>query len=255
MSALVGYASSDEDEDEYEGSSRPAKIATKHESQDPTEPSDARAQSAQELPSVPIGPSLRPHQPHPDVVEEGANLIPSSFSPPSSPYTFERQRVRELTMPPIPNFSIPEAPLPPLDGSEEAAALSAATKKFSRFLELKKQGIHFNERLLHTSSLRNPGLLPKLMEFAGIGVEESYATTLSTEGGEGAVAGVRWPEEWYVENLIKENERKLKNERERGGKLEFVPAANAKASNGSAVSTPGSSGSGGGGRKSRFDRR
>lgn len=149
-------------------------------------------------------------------------------------------------MPTVPDFDIPASPSPPARNSEEAAALAATTKKFERFLELKKQGVHFNQRLENTASLRNPSLLPKLMEFAGISKEESYASTL-TDGME--LPGV-WPEQVWPENLVKINERlnrKRVGERE---KVEFVAATRSGAS-----SKSGTPGSGAEGRRSKFDKR
>ncbi|KAK3069023.1 hypothetical protein LTR53_012959 [Teratosphaeriaceae sp. CCFEE 6253] len=149
---------------------------------------------------------------------------------------------------PSPNFDIPDAPSPPPANSEEAAVLAATTKKFERFLELKKQGVHFNERLQNSSSLRNPSLLPKLMDFAGVSLEDSYASTLSSsEGG----VPVRWPEDCYVENLIKQTERSEKKRLAERGKVDFVPAATMSTTS-SAAGTPSN---GGRGRKSRFDKR
>jgi hypothetical protein len=140
--------------------------------------------------------------------------------PPLSPYTFERQRLRELTMPPLPTFEIPVSPAPPPRNSEEAAALAGTTKKFERFLDLKKQGIHFNERLHNSTSLRNPSLLIKLMHFADISQEESYASSL----GEGLAVPVKWPAECYLENLLKYNDQTDKK-RPRGREApDFVPA-------------------------------
>lgn len=143
-------------------------------------------------------------------------------------------------MPTVPNFDIPDSPPPPARNSEEAAALAATTKKFEKFLELKKKGVHFNERLQNSSSLRNPSLLPKLMEFASISQEDSYRSSLP----EGLGVTVRWSEECYIENLLKQNERREKKQaRAPGDKLDFVPAK-------SAGSTPGDVP-----RKSKFDRR
>lgn len=151
-------------------------------------------------------------------------------------------------MPTIPNFDIPSSPSPPPSNSEEAAALAATTKKFDRFLELKKQGVHFNERLEKSSSLRNPSLLPKLMEFAGISEAESYISTLSGEV-------VSWPEDCYVENLVKVSERREKKRLAEREKVDFVPAAaKLKSGGSSAAGTPKGNG-GSGSRKSRFDRR
>lgn len=145
-------------------------------------------------------------------------------------------------MPPVPNFDIPDAPHPPAQNSEEAATLAGVTKQFERFLELKKQGIHFNERLQNSTSLRNPSLLPKLMAFAGISEEDCYENTLPTE----LAVPSRWPEDCYVESLVRQNERREKKRMAERERLDFVPA---QASEGSGRSTPGE-----GAKRSKFDK-
>lgn len=103
-----------------------------------------------------------------------------------------------------------------------AARLAATTEKLSRFLALKKQDVHFNARLQQSSSLRNPSLLPKLMAYAGITQEESYASSLPEE----LAVPRRWPEEYYVEGLVRENEQREKRRRlAEKGKIDFVSAA------------------------------
>lgn len=74
------------------------------------------------------------------------------------------------------------------------------------------------------------------MKYAGIGVEESYASTLPEEAG-----GVptRWGEGCYVESLLRANERR---ERKKGGKVEFV--AGSRSGGSSAAGTPKTSGVG-----------
>ena len=97
----------------------------------------------------------------------------SALSALPSSHTIHRAMVRSLTLPTNPNLDIPPSPLgPPITGAEQ---------KFARFLELKKQGIHFNTKLASSSALKNPSLLPKLMDFAGLGSELEYTTTLPTE--------------------------------------------------------------------------
>lgn len=128
-------------------------------------------------------------------------------------------------MPPVPNFEIPDAPAAPSQNSEEAATLAATTKQFERFLELKKQGVHFNERLQTSSSLRNPSLLPKLLAFAGFeGQEECYESSLP----EGLAVPARWPEDCYVESLVKSNERRERRRLAEREGLDFVPARQAE---------------------------
>ena len=81
--------------------------------------------------------------------------------------------IRSVTLPTKPNLDIPQSPL--------GSPTLGADQKFSHFLKLKKQGIHFNTKLGSSSALKNPSLLPKLMDFAGVGSEWQYTTTLSTE--------------------------------------------------------------------------
>ena len=87
------------------------------------------------------------------------------------------------------------------------------------------------------------------MGFAGISREESYASAL----GEGVAVPVVWPEEYYVEVLVKANERREKKGVKEREKVEFVPATAAKSGGSSASGTPQQGG--GGHRKSRFDKR
>ncbi|THW98830.1 hypothetical protein D6D13_10481 [Aureobasidium pullulans] len=178
-----------------------------------------------------LGPALGPMAgpaAGPSMPEAGPSAMPSEEddgSVPSSPYTAGRLMLRNLTMPPVPNFQIPPSPpgSPPPD----------TTTKFARFLGLKKKGTHFNERLYHSSALRNPGLLPKLMDFAGISHEDQYATPWS----QGAIA-TKFPDWAYGDKLVaahekiakKKEQEKAKNPREA---VDFVPAkqeANASAS-------------------------
>ena len=80
--------------------------------------------------------------------------------------------LRNLTLPAVPNLNIPPSPprSPP----------AAMSKKVTQFLDLKKQGVHFNEKLARSSAMRNPSLLGKLMTFAGLEPGEQYTSTLST---------------------------------------------------------------------------
>ncbi|KAI5238401.1 hypothetical protein E4T43_07430 [Aureobasidium subglaciale] len=173
--------------------------------------------------STPIGPTLGPvagpaagpspmPEPSPLANESGEE----GASAPPSPYTASRLMIRNLTMPPVPNFQIPPSPpgSPPPD----------TTTKFARFLDLKKKGTHFNERLYHSSALRNPGLLSKLMDFAGISQEDQYATPWS----QGAVA-TKFPEWAYGDKLVAAHEKIAKKKELEKAKtpreaVDFVPA-------------------------------
>ena len=89
------------------------------------------------------------------------------------------------------------------------------------------------------------------MAFAGIGEEDSYASTLA----DGLGVPVKWPKEWYVENLVRENERREKKAKKERGEVEFVKGRE-KEEGRSRGGTP-KVGSGGGSelRKTKFDRR
>ena len=97
----------------------------------------------------------------------------SAQSTPTSPHTVHRGTIRSLTLPTNPNLDIPQSP--------PGSPTPGADQRFSHFLELKKHDIHFNTKLASSSALKNPSLLPKLMESAGVGKDWQYTATLSTE--------------------------------------------------------------------------
>jgi len=147
-----------------------------------------------------------------------------------SPYTTARLSIRDLTMPPVPNFDIP--PSPP--GSPPPTS----TKKFARFLELKKQGTHFNAKLETSSALKNPNLLPKLREFAGIDEKDSLATALPDE----LAVPASFPAWAYADQLNKTQQvlRKKKEEEQAQKQREVIDFVPATASGGSSrAATPG----------------
>ncbi|PYH40529.1 HCNGP domain-containing protein [Aspergillus saccharolyticus JOP 1030-1] len=81
-----------------------------------------------------------------------------------------RTIIHDLTLPPVPNLDIPPSPPGSPDPSADA--------KFAHFLSLKKQGVHFNEKLSGSVSLKNPGLLKAMMTHAGIDDGTQYYTSL-----------------------------------------------------------------------------
>lgn len=115
------------------------------------------------------GPAQGPAQ-GPTVSPPPEEDVPSNDAAPGSTYANTRALIQNLTLPTVPNFDIP--PSPP--GSPP----QRATKKFAQFLELKKKGQHFNQRLETSSVLRDPGHMQKLMDFAGISEQDSYTSTL-----------------------------------------------------------------------------
>ena len=154
----------------------------------------------------------------------GPAAVPSTMSvdrdgltAPESPYSATRALIRDLTLPTVPNFDIPASPSgsPPLEMEATVA----------RFAEAKKKGLHFNERLATNPSIKNPGLLSKIMQNIGMSEADQYVTALPDE---------LWDPEglpsWaYKENLIKAQQSAQKTREEDVAKkqrdaVEFVPA-------------------------------
>ena len=130
-------------------------------------------------------------------------LEDSALSAPASPHTIQRATIRNLTLPSTPNLDIPQSPL--------GSPTQGADQKFAQFLELKKQGVHFNAKLASSSALKNPSLLPKLMNFAGVESERQYTTTLPTELWD----PMGFPTWAYKEKLAEAQHELLKQEEER----------------------------------------
>lgn len=157
-----------------------------------------------------------------EVVENGA----PSASQLSSNAT--RAALWNLTMPTVANLDIP--PSPP--GSPPPAM----SQKVSQFLELKKQGTHFNEKLARSSAIKNPSLLGKLMTFAGLDHSEQYATTLPIDiwNPHGFPS---WAYKDELAKAQKEAQKKREEDRTRSGRgaADFVAASEpaAKGSHGS----------------------
>ncbi|KAF2099019.1 hypothetical protein NA57DRAFT_76255 [Rhizodiscina lignyota] len=235
MLGLTGYGSSDEEL----GDAPPPKPKAKGKNIDiGAKESDASRKAPNEEPQVqapsnadpplpedtmPIGPQIGPSVPVDAPIQDGNNT-PSA---PLSPYSASRQAVRNLTLPPVPNFNIPDSPPgSPPPGTNE---------KFARFLNLKKQGIHFNERLESSSALRNPSLLPKLREFAGINDEQQYASSLP----EDLAVPTKYPEWAYADELKRLQQDVQKKRQKQRDKIEFVVASGTPSGTSSRNATPG----------------
>ena len=168
----------------------------------------------------PIGPQEAPFDRKSIGTEEALPRAASdndNRSAPQSPYTANRTLIRDMTLPPIPNLDIPPSPPGPPRPEMD--------NKFEHFLELKKQGIHFNEKLARSSALKNPDLLQKLMGFAGMDEQDQYATTLSKEIWDPA----GFPKWAYREELGKsqqEMQKKMEDEKARVQRdaIDFVSA-------------------------------
>ncbi|KAJ4321773.1 hypothetical protein N0V94_002740 [Neodidymelliopsis sp. IMI 364377] len=176
--------------------------------------------------SAPVsGPAQGPTVSPPPVEDTSADDVA-----PGSPYTSNRATIQNLTLPTVPNFDIP--PSPP--GSPP----QRATKKFAQFLELKKKGQHFNQRLEGSSVLRDPGHSQKLMDFAGISELQQYASTLSEE----LAVPTLFPRWAYVEELRASQKQMLKaKEQDRSKRpreaIDFVSATSSGTT--SRTNTPG----------------
>ncbi|KAJ5443872.1 uncharacterized protein N7458_007744 [Penicillium daleae] len=168
MLGLGAYESSSEEEVDVKPSlkSQPTPAPTVQSNMPPQiQPSPAVIES-------PNGPVLGPAS-GPAPMSQTHSPEGPSVSGRSSPFSATRALVHDLTLPPVPNLDIP--PSPP--GSPNAAA----NAKFEHFLSLKKQGVHFNAKLASSSSLRNPRLLMKMMEHAGIDEKSQYNTSLPSD--------------------------------------------------------------------------
>lgn len=136
---------------------------------------------------------------------------------PASPYSANRATIHDLTLPSVPNLDIP--PSPP--GSPPARV----SKTFGQFLALKEKGTHFNKKLEQSTALRNPSVMDKLLEFAGLDGQQQYETTVSTDLWDPAA----FPEPAFVEKLRKSRETLAKEreaDRSGGGRssIDFVPS-------------------------------
>lgn len=140
-----------------------------------------------------------------------------------SPYSANRAATRNLTMPLLPNLDIPPSPPgSPPPGMEE---------KFERFLQLKKQGVHFNDKLAGSSALKNPMLLQRLMASAGLSESDQYATALPEDLWDPSA----FPNHAYKEELARSQQQIAKrkeegNLRKQREKVDFVPTADAERS-------------------------
>ncbi|RCI15695.1 hypothetical protein L249_3486 [Ophiocordyceps polyrhachis-furcata BCC 54312] len=228
MAGLVGYNSSEEDSDEdKKEQQRPAGTAAISE----IPPSTAQTSSPLPPPPIigpvpqsalPLGPSLPPTGEGEEgggggggggEEEEEEEVLPTDRTSPSDN---DRALIHHLTLPAVPDLDIP--PSPP--GSPP----SRTSKSFEQFLELKKQGTHFNAKLEQSTSLRNPSIMDKLMDFAELEGLKQYETTLSPDLWNPAA----FPEAAFFDRLRKTREKIAKereDERASGTRttIDFVP--------------------------------
>lgn len=103
--------------------------------------------------------------------------------------------------------------------------MRSTNAKFAQFMKLKSQGVHFNEKLTNSAAMKNPSLMQKLLDFAGIDDSEQYETTLPVDlWNPGA-----FPDYAFKEGLSKSQQSILKKkeaQRTNGQResIEFIPA-------------------------------
>ena len=158
-------------------------------------------------------------EPFPELADDGTPTLGEySSNEPQSPLSANRATIRNLTLPVVPNLDIPHSPPgSPLPGMDE---------KFESFLDLKKKGVHFNEKLVRSSALKNPSLLGKLMDFAGVKEDEQYSSTLPKDLWD----PTGFPTRVYKEELAVSQREVLKQQAKEQAKIqresiEFVSAS------------------------------
>ncbi|KAG6118726.1 hypothetical protein E4U13_008337 [Claviceps humidiphila] len=279
MAVLVAYASSDDEDanasqvsspklspgqESRVKSSAPNQEASPHtkpptsshlpqqeqEQQTPTQP-QSQSQEQATIGQLPLGPSLPPSDTNLDSLPEplpepspepSPSLEADPTKPPSSPYSSTRAIMHDLTLPSLPNLTIPSSP----PGSPPPAT----TKKFQQFLHLKRQGTHFNSKLESSTALRNPSLTDKLLSFVDVTGPAQYETTVSLD----LYDPTSFPAYAHRDKLRKSREVLIK---EREG--EKVTARGVDFVSASGTSTPvgggGGGGAGGGGLVTRAEKR
>ncbi|KAL3489140.1 nucleophile aminohydrolase [Aspergillus germanicus] len=155
MLGLGAYGSSSEDEVEQAPLQKPKQIP-----------------QAQSIAQKPV-PDREPNGPVSGPVLGPAHNATGSMQLGDGQLSTSRTLIHDLTLPPVPNLDIP--PSPPGSPNHSANA------KFAHFLRLKKQDVHFNEKLAGSASLKNPSLLNKMMEHAGIDGQTEYSSSIPTE--------------------------------------------------------------------------
>ncbi|KAF4630660.1 hypothetical protein G7Y89_g7477 [Cudoniella acicularis] len=236
MAGLVNYGSSDEEEDlqkdvgqEIEETnlgkvSHDANGGNEQARLNGDAPAEVRKHNHNGTPEVDaplVGPVLGPTIPTaipnalPDFLEEEN---PPAGSLPQSPYSANRALLRDLTLPTMPNYDIPASP--------PGSPLASSNSKFRHFLGLKKQGVHFNEKLARSAAMKNPSLMQKLLDFSDIDEAGQYSTTLPKNLWDPNA----FPDYAYKEQLAKSQQKILKRKEEEKARglrenVDFVPAS------------------------------
>ncbi|KAI1489545.1 HCNGP-like protein-domain-containing protein [Biscogniauxia mediterranea] len=246
--ALVGYESSDEEEEVTEvapvaepESLKSVEGATDNATEKPNTtktPEPATAAEVEEKPAAAAyvygpqmgpaaGPSFPPLEEADDIPEEAGAAASASASapdlllpplpPPGSPYSANRALLRDLTLPSVPNMEIPASP-------RGVSPPPATSRKLEHFLELKRKGVHFNARLADAPAMRNPALADKMLAgFAGLPDRDHYRTVLPPDLWDPVAA---FPRHAFREQLRRsQTEIAQARARAKGAPVEFVPPA------------------------------
>lgn len=222
MNGLVGYGSSDEDDEVSQAKTSPkleAAITDGHEHDSGVDSTNSVSTMADidrnvlvnSTDTPAIGPSLPAKADVSDEAEED-----TTFIDPSMP---EADLLRYLTQPSHPNASLPR--------SMTSDASTRATASFQHFLNLKSQGSHFNENLAGKSSFRNPNLFALLMERAGLSSDAQYRSTLVEDAAMQTLPPWAYKEELLRSQRVQEaalSAAKKKQSASGNRTIDFVPS-------------------------------
>ena len=205
MSALVGYDTSSDDEDQPSMSE--PQLTTELKGENPAAESKQQTGTFEVTSNSGLAPEP-PKNDHdevrpmvgpmmPDQIENHVEPEPSSEIQQSMS---ERDAIRYLTQASHPMTSIP--PSPPGTPNE---ALEA---KLKRFLDLKAKGMHFNEDLASKSTFRNPSLLATMMARAGFDGDDQYKTSIRPQIWD----PLDFPLSAYKEELLRSQQNRREQE-------------------------------------------
>ncbi|KHN99906.1 HCNGP-like protein [Metarhizium album ARSEF 1941] len=260
MAALVGYASSDEDEDASPYASSPKVIpysstSTMFESHNLThelkspptkdmklekatrenfEQGQGVKESASSQPPPPQSPSTRPEPPEsspslPQRQTIGPVPLGPSLPPPESILaglpepsgTSTPSSPYTAARSLIHDLTLPSVANFDIPPSPPGSPPPQTTSKFRQFLSLKRQGTHFNGKLEQSAALRNPSLADKLLSFVDLSGTAQYETTLPLELYDPS----GFPEWSHRDKLRKAREEVVKEREDKTGgrsSIEFV---------------------------------
>lgn len=167
MSVLVTYGSSDDEDEPSADNDVQLRDATLPDSVRSVNGYETNLNEIQNL-TVPVQePMIGPIRP--SDLDHGLNTYEDNQATTTN-HLSEPDMLRLLTQPSHPVSSLPPEP--------EGQADAQVTAKLKKFLDLKQEGIHFNEDLANRGSFRNPNLFASLLERIGLSPEAQYATTL-----------------------------------------------------------------------------